>query len=79
MQWLTSSEKQFCGNCGISVMGTSDLFPAGVGLNVRTIQDLDIWGLEITSYVPFVALAALSPAPFRIDSRFPCLLDTTAT
>ncbi|KAK4241956.1 hypothetical protein C8A03DRAFT_29851 [Achaetomium macrosporum] len=43
-------DHQFCGNCGTSVMATGDMFPAGVGINVRAIQDLDVWDLEVTTF-----------------------------
>ncbi|KAK3292201.1 Mss4-like protein [Chaetomium fimeti] len=40
-------DHQFCGSCGTTVMAKSEMFPAGVGLNVRTIQGLDFWSLEV--------------------------------
>ncbi|KAH6856844.1 Mss4-like protein [Chaetomium sp. MPI-CAGE-AT-0009] len=39
--------KLFCGSCGTTVMAKSEMFPAGVGINARTIQGLDLWSLEV--------------------------------
>ncbi|KAK4140360.1 uncharacterized protein C8A04DRAFT_39958 [Dichotomopilus funicola] len=43
-------DHQFCGKCGTTVIAKSAMFPAGMGINVRTIQGLDIWGLEIKPF-----------------------------
>ncbi|GAB1318689.1 Glutathione-dependent formaldehyde-activating enzyme [Madurella fahalii] len=40
-------EHHFCSNCGTAVMGKA---PMGVGINVRALQDVDIWALEIEAY-----------------------------
>ncbi|KAL2130441.1 hypothetical protein VTI74DRAFT_6387 [Chaetomium olivicolor] len=43
-------DHQFCGHCGTTVMATSEMFPAKVGINARTLQDLDIWSLELKTF-----------------------------
>ncbi|KAK4158093.1 hypothetical protein C8A00DRAFT_11153 [Chaetomidium leptoderma] len=43
-------DHQFCGNCGTTVMAASDMFPQKVGVNVRSIQGLDIWSLEVQTF-----------------------------
>ncbi|KAK4247949.1 hypothetical protein C7999DRAFT_31628 [Corynascus novoguineensis] len=51
--YLFASKKlvhKFCGNCGTTVLATSDMFPQGLGLNVRTIQGLDLWNLETKTF-----------------------------
>jgi len=40
-------DHQFCGGCGTTVLAKSEMFPAGVGINARTIQRLDLWSLEV--------------------------------
>ncbi|AEO67103.1 uncharacterized protein THITE_2115904 [Thermothielavioides terrestris NRRL 8126] len=43
-------DHQFCGNCGITVLAASDMFPAKFGVNARTIQGLNVWDLEIKTF-----------------------------
>ncbi|OHE90728.1 glutathione-dependent formaldehyde-activating enzyme [Colletotrichum orchidophilum] len=43
----TFDGQKFCGNCATPIMADS---PKGIVLNVRSIQDLDIFGMEKTTY-----------------------------
>ncbi|KAK4100896.1 hypothetical protein N658DRAFT_524433 [Parathielavia hyrcaniae] len=64
-------DHQFCGTCGTTVIATSDLFPLKVGVNVRALQNVDFWGLEVKTFdgdtydPPYVAPAfsGTEPAP----------------
>ncbi|KAK4121717.1 hypothetical protein N657DRAFT_116887 [Parathielavia appendiculata] len=42
-------DHQFCGSCGTTVIATIDQFPK-VGVNVRALQNLDLWGLEVKPF-----------------------------
>ncbi|KAL2130688.1 hypothetical protein VTI74DRAFT_6075 [Chaetomium olivicolor] len=57
-------DHQFCGNCGTTVMAMSDLFPQGVGINARIIQNLDPWILEVKTFDGHPADPELIVPPF---------------
>ncbi|KAK0715635.1 Mss4-like protein [Lasiosphaeris hirsuta] len=41
------SMHKFCSRCGTPVLADNQAYRAGTAINARTIQNLDIWGLEV--------------------------------
>ncbi|KAK3985102.1 Mss4-like protein [Cladorrhinum sp. PSN332] len=57
---------RFCGKCGIAVLGVSDNYPPpmNVGVNARTLQNLDFYSLERTSYDGAALGTKYEPTPY---------------
>ncbi|KUJ17179.1 uncharacterized protein LY89DRAFT_685108 [Mollisia scopiformis] len=49
---VKSMVHKFCGVCGIGIGGSRHAAPPGqqLGINVRTLQDVDLWALEVNKY-----------------------------
>ncbi|OIW31745.1 glutathione-dependent formaldehyde-activating enzyme [Coniochaeta ligniaria NRRL 30616] len=66
-----NTKHRFCPTCGTPVMGYNAKFPPGMNnaINVRTIQDLDIWKLETKPFdgkglgAPYTPPAYSGPEP----------------
>ncbi|KAK3898450.1 hypothetical protein C8A05DRAFT_37960 [Staphylotrichum tortipilum] len=43
-------DHKFCSVCGTTVMATSEMFAAKMGINVRTLQNLDLWSLKLSTF-----------------------------